>query len=447
MSSASAPLPRERGTALSEALALVPEAVEAALEDFGRLIAVDTSFPPGRGYAALAAVLQGQFAPLGFRFTRVDVPEPLWKVPGGPAEGERVNLIGTRRPDSGRRCGLYFHTDTVPAAPGWQRDPFRLTREGDLLYGLGAADMKGAIVAALVALRAAAAAGVPLAYDPELYFCTDEEGGLYPGVRLLAEQGRLPSHLINFNGGVAPRIWAGCFGSFSLLVRLTGKTSHGSSATGVNAIEAAVPMLAALAALKPRVEAFVSALPPRPGAAPLRPVLSISAARGGTCGGQVPARFEVIVSRRYAPEEDFAAARDEIETAIRAATSPGNGLGLEIDLIGHLIPVADAGGPHWPRWQKALSQGFGYRPEDFARWGANSASDFGYVQRAGVTREVILTGLGRAGANGHAPEEHTTVTDLTALARTVLAYLARDFAADLIPDETHDRPNRRPPDD
>ena len=34
----------------------------------------------------------------------------------------------------------------------------------------------------------------------------------------------------------------------------------------------------------------------------------------------------------------------------------------------------------------------------------------------------------------HGPDEHTTVDDIVALARSVLAYLAVDFAADLNPD-------------
>jgi acetylornithine deacetylase len=44
------------------------------------------------------------------------------------------------------------HIDTVPVASGWTRDPFELTAEGDRLYGLGAADTKGAIAALLSAI-------------------------------------------------------------------------------------------------------------------------------------------------------------------------------------------------------------------------------------------------------------------------------------------------------
>lgn len=434
--------------ALDAALAAVRQGAEAALADLGRMIAVDTRFPPGAGYVAFAALMEELVEPLGMAVRREEVPEALWRVPGGPAAGARVNLLadwpaggpaGVGSRTSGLPvASLYFHVDTVGAAPGWSSDPFVLRREGDHLHGLGAADMKGAIVAALLALRAIRETGLELAYRPQLLLCTDEEGGLYPGIRWLAEKGLIGGHLLNFNGGALPRIWAGCFGSFNLLIRLTGRSAHssgGPGGAGVNAIEAALPVWQALMALKAGLRTRASVLPPPPGSAgPLRPQLALATAEGGTCGGQVPERFEFVVSRRYMPEEDFAEARAAIEDAIRAAVAVTPGLECRIDLIGHLTPTADPWGPHWPRWQAAMELGFGYRPEDFVRWGAASASDSGYVQQAGISREILLGGLIRPESAAHAADEHTTVGDIVALARSITAYLAADFAADLNPD-------------
>lgn len=422
---------------LDAALVTVGEAAEDAIADLGRMIAVDTSFPPGRGYDAFADLMQELTAPLGFASERVVVPEKLWHVPGGPAAGQRTNLLATRR--SGKPvCGLYFHVDTVPAAPGWVTDPFSLTRDGETLSGLGAADMKGCIAAVLLALRAAEKHGVELAYDPMLLFCTDEEGGLHPGIRYLAEQGRLEGHILNFNGSAEARIWAGCFGLFNLLVTMRGQAVHvgegNRTGAGLNAIEAALPLLQALTELKPRIAERVSALPPPPHASgPLRGQLSIVAAHGGTAGGQVPSLFEITLNRRYAPEERFEAALAEIRAVIDAVAAQMPELGIETRLIGHLIPTDDPAGPHWPRWQRAMGRGFGYAPEEFRKWGAASCSDFGYVQRTGM-REVLLGGLGRPDRNIHAPGEHTTVSDLVSLARSVLAYLAADFEPGLIPE-------------
>ncbi|MEF2070576.1 M20 family metallopeptidase [Consotaella aegiceratis] len=422
-------------------MAWVGERGDEAVRDLGRMVALDTSFPPGRGYAAFSDLMEEMVSPLRLATRRVSVPAELCRVPGGTASGERVNLLASA--ETGRPpCGLYFHVDTVPVAPGWQRDPFSLIREGDRLYGLGAADMKGTIAAALLALRAAAKCGVELAYDPVLLFCSDEEGGLYPGVRYLAEQGLLPPHILNFNGSAAPRVWAGCFGLFNLLVRFRGHGVHAGegnrTGAGVNAIEHAVPFLAALTKLKQAIAERGSALPAPPHATgPLRPQLAVAAAHGGTAGGQVPALFEVILNRRYAPEERFEDALAEIMECLDRSVAPYPGLEVETHLVGHLCPTSDPDGPHWPRWQKALGAGFGYRPEDFQKWGAASCSDFGWVQRAGVTQEVLLGGLGRPESCIHSPEEHTTVGDIIALARSILSYLAADFESALIPERIH----------
>ncbi|WP_332304811.1 M20 family metallopeptidase [Rhizobium sp. GR12] len=423
---------------LMSAMAAIERNVQVAVQDLARMVSVDTSFPPGEGYGPFADLMTEMLEPLGFDFTRVTLPRDLWYVAGGPASGERTNLVATR--DSGKPvCGLYYHVDTVPVAPGWTRDPLALTIEGDNLYGLGTADMKGTIAATLLALRAAKENRVSLAYDPMLLLCTDEEGGLYPGIRFLAEQGMLKGHILNFNGSAAPRVWAGCFGIFNLQVTITGHAVHAGegnrTGAGVNAIEGALPVLNALAALKPGVATRESKLAPPPHATgPLRPSLTIAAVHGGTAGGQVPAEIKILVSRRYAPEESYDEARAEIETVIRDCLT-GTELGLAIDLVGHLIPTDDPDGPHWPRWRKALSEGFGYKPGDFHKWGAASCSDFGYVQEAGFGPEVLLGGLGRPASCIHSPEEHTTRQDIIALAKSILAYLAADFAADAIPEK------------
>lgn len=417
--------------------AAIARDADRAVDELARMVAIDTSFPPGRGYPAFADLMEELTRPMGFEHRRVEVPEALWHVPDGPASGARTNLLATRR--TGKPvCGLYFHVDTVPAAPGWRRDPFCLAREGERLYGLGTSDMKGTIAAVLLALRTAEACGIELAYDAMLLFCTDEEGGLYPGVRYLAEQGMLEGHILNFNGSAAPRIWAGCFGLFNLLIRLRGETVHAGDGNrtgrGVNAIEQALPVLDALQALKPVVARRQSALPPPPHAGgPLTARLSIVSAHGGTSGGQIPSLFEIVVNRRYPPEEHFEEALAEIEAAVRAAVPAESGLEVEMHLIGHLAPTDDPTGPHWPRWQQALSLGFGWPLESFRKWGAASCSDFGWVQRTGM-REVLLSGLGRLERNGHGPDEHTTIGDIVALARSVLAYLSADFASHLNPD-------------
>jgi succinyl-diaminopimelate desuccinylase len=413
---------------IEQALGLVGSDEAAIEHDLARLLAIDTSFPPGDGYGAMADLAEELVAPLGFSSRRVMVPEALWSTPAGGTSGERVNLIAGRGGDL-PPCSLYFHIDTVPPGEGWTMPPFALTRADGRLYGRGAADMKGTIAATLAALRALERTGSPLRFEPRLLFCTDEEGGLYPGIRYLAERGLIEGHLLSFNGGAAPRIWAGCFGSIDLLVRIRGRGAHsGDPVGGINAVEEAVPLLNALMALKARVELQTSAMPAPPhyDGRPLHARLTIAALHGGQKGSSLPAAFEILVNRRYAPEEDFAAVRDELEATIRAAMASSRALGIETHMVGHLAPVSDPTGPHWPRWQAALARGFGFAPGEFRAWGSSTSSDMGFVQQAGI-REILLGGLGRRDNNIHAPDEFTTMEDVVALARSVLLYLSRDF--------------------
>lgn len=395
------------------------------LAPLARMIACDTSFPPGQGYGAFAALMTETFASLGFEFERVSVPEALWSGDGTQAQGERVNLIARRR--GGKPvAAIYFHVDTVPAGAGWSHPPLQLTRRGDRLYGRGTADMKGTIAATLAALAAAAAHDLPLAFDVDLLFCTDEEGGLYPGVRYLAEQKLINGHVICLNGGAAPRIWAGCFGSFDLAIRISGRSAHsGDPVGGINAVEEAVPVLTALRDLQAEVETRRSALPSPPHfeGRPLTARLSVTAIQGGAKGSALPGDCTLIVNRRYPPEEDFATARAELEATIRDAVARTRALGVEIHLVGHLAPVSNPDhGPFWPRWCDATALGFGYPRDGFRRWGSSTSSDMGFVHEAGV-RDILLGGLSRPGHNMHAADEFTTIDDVVGLARTLLAYL------------------------
>lgn len=423
---------RDGGHDLELALAHLRDGLPGMVDALSRLIAVDTSFPPGAGYGAFADVAEALFAPLGFSFERVEVPEALWR--GGDAHGPRTNLIARRT--TGRPvCSHYFHADAVPAGDGWTRPPFELTRDGERLFGRGTADMKGTVASVFGALTAADKVGLDLAYDPVLLFCTDEEGGLYPGIRYLAEIGAVEGHLLSFNGHASPRIWAGCFGSLDLAIEITGRSAHsGDPIGGINAVEVALPLLNRLMDLKREIETRTSALPPPPhypAGQKLAAKLTITAVNAGVKGSALPGKCRIVINRRYTPEEDGATVEADLRDTIDAALDGSGALAWDISVVGHLAPVRDPGGPHWPRWQAALGDGFGYRPDDFVRYGSSSSSDMGWVQQAGI-QEILLGGLTRPDSNGHAADEFTTTTDVTALAHAVLAYLAKPFRPDLL---------------
>lgn len=75
--------------------------------------------------------------------------------------------------------GILGHVDVVPAGDGWQHSPFTPIVEGDRIYGRGAADDKGPVIAAYYALRILRDLNVPLNKQVHLILGTDEESEWY----------------------------------------------------------------------------------------------------------------------------------------------------------------------------------------------------------------------------------------------------------------------------
>jgi len=76
----------------------------------------------------------------------------LWGLPYG-REGNNL-WVGCQDWDNNRKTVmLNAHIDTVRPVNTWTRDPFTPTQEGDLIYGLGANDCGGGLVATLQAYR------------------------------------------------------------------------------------------------------------------------------------------------------------------------------------------------------------------------------------------------------------------------------------------------------
>jgi succinyl-diaminopimelate desuccinylase len=92
----------------------------------------------------------------------------------------------------GRHLVLSGHLDTKPVADAtWSVDPFGADVEGDRLYGLGSADMKGALAAMLVA-ASRLASDTPSRGRLSLLFTADEENGSAYGAHHVAQS--VPLH-------------------------------------------------------------------------------------------------------------------------------------------------------------------------------------------------------------------------------------------------------------
>lgn len=141
--------------------------------DLAKALIAAPSVTPATG--AVFDVLEAALAPLGFTVERfIDGIEP-----DGPVE----NLLAVRKGAGPRHFGFAGHLDVVPPGVGWTGDAFDPQVRGDLLYGRGAVDMKGAVAAFV----AAAAATSPEAGTISLIVTGDEEGPAVFGTRALIE--------------------------------------------------------------------------------------------------------------------------------------------------------------------------------------------------------------------------------------------------------------------
>lgn len=227
---------------------------------------------------------------------------------------ERPNLISTLDfGPGGQHLVLCGHLDTKPVGDAaWNVAPLGAELDGDRLYGLGSADMKGALAAMVVAASRLARAGDLRAGALSLVFTADEEDGAWYGAQYLTQ------YLTeNLTGHRAPRVDAVVIGEpggmdddFDLLhlgsrgiarLRATATARQGhSSLSGGGARNAGVDAARAVVALAERL-----VLPEPPDPYGLRgwnaTVNTGLAFRGGVGYGVLPGHVGVDTEVRLLP--------------------------------------------------------------------------------------------------------------------------------------------------
>ena len=153
--------------------------------DLAKRLMAAPSVTPATG--AVFDAIEAMLAPLGFEVTRFTRGEGATGTPEAPVE----NLFAIRRgPEGSKHFAFAGHLDVVPPGGGWTSEAFDPEVRGDLLYGRGAVDMKGAI-----ACMVDAVAEVPAEAGTISFVITgDEEGPALHGTRALIDFMREAGH-------------------------------------------------------------------------------------------------------------------------------------------------------------------------------------------------------------------------------------------------------------
>ena len=152
---------------------------------------------------------------------------------------------------------LLGHTDVVPPGPreDWASDPFVPEVRDGVLYGRGAADMKGSVAAFVVAMEQLVAAHPEHAGTLAVLLTSDEEGPSIDGVRKVAEHFRASGQRIDYcitgepssSERLGDVLRVGRRGSLSVAVSVRGVQGHVAyPEKALNPIHALTPAMAEL---------------------------------------------------------------------------------------------------------------------------------------------------------------------------------------------------------
>lgn len=237
------------------------------------------------------------------------------------------NLVARTQLGRSTRVVLAGHTDTVPENGNL---PARL--DGDVLHGLGAADMKSGLA---VMLELACTIAEPALDATFVFYEAEEVAAEHNGLRRLFREA---PHLLA--GDVAllgePTdgvIEAGCQGTLRVRLVLAGERAHTARPwMGRNAVHRLAPVLTRLAA-------YTERRPVIDGCEYREAIQAVSVA-GGVAGNVVPDHAEVVVNHRFAPDRTPEDALEHVRAVLGAELGEGDRIEV-VDIVPGAPPALE----------------------------------------------------------------------------------------------------------
>ena len=293
--------------------------VSGMKELLARIVAFNTENPPGRE-AELAQYLAQELSRLGL-MVRTDEFAP-----------GRTNVIATYANGRGPVLAFNSHLDVVPAGEGWSHDPWNLFEADGRLYGRGACDAKGPVVAMIEAIRFLIADAQSWSGTLLAIFVADEEVASLGAKRYVSHDKPVIDFAV-IGEPTSNLIVTAHKGSLRPVVRVFGKTAHsGMPDVGINAIFKASHLLRMIEELHGTVSQRRHELV---GSASL----TVTRANAGHADNVVPDQCDLLLDRRMVPGESEEAAKQEIAALLEIARRE---FGIESEIVDY---KGTTGGP------------------------------------------------------------------------------------------------------
>ncbi|MEM7735491.1 MAG: ArgE/DapE family deacylase [Deinococcota bacterium] len=293
---------------------------------------------------------------------------------------------------------LHAHTDTVPVAVGGPRDLLTPKHEAGKLYGRGACDDKGPLIAMLAACYIAQQNYADmLAGTLVLAAVMGEESGGHGSVYLV-ENSPLPNYVIVGEPTQLTPV-LGHKGSYRKRFRFRGRAAHSSNPQkGVNAITHAAAFVLEVEAWNKRLQHHHN---PLFGA----PVVSANVIAGGNKLITIADACYVDVDRRLVPGETEASVGREVEEIVTNLRARFSELDVKISDLNMGKAPAQLPADHvLAQTLKTSIETVSQKPTDFA--GYPAGTDMTFFSAAGVP--AIIFGPGSL-EHAHTAYEHIDI--------------------------------------
>jgi putative selenium metabolism hydrolase len=166
------------------------------------------------------------------------------------------NVIGRLGPGSGKKLLYNAHMDTVGVGDrsNWATDPYGGDIHRGVLYGRGAADMKGALAAMIYGCKALIESGTQLNGDLYVAAVVQEEPCEGLAMRHIVEEEGLRPDWVVLGEATNLQVSRGQRGRIEFRVTIKGRSSHASAPErGINAIYEAARIVVGIELLAPRL--------------------------------------------------------------------------------------------------------------------------------------------------------------------------------------------------